>query len=178
MKQPIKKSISNTSSIKSVSKKKTYKPKKTFKKSSNASELDGSGLEAYFRINFLDKLGIKYEQQFEAKDIGRFFDFHLKDNNNMSINVLVEIDGDFYHSNPNIYESPITPTQKRNKRVDKLKTQWALLHSFCLIRIWESDIYNDPQKVMEMLTSRINTQSDIIMLNESKKNGTFYIKKS
>lgn len=123
MKQPISKKINPN--IKGKLSKKVYKPKKTFKKSSKASELDGSGLETYFRKNFLDKLGIKYEQQFEAKDIKRFYDFHLKDSNGNSLMVLIECDGSFFHCDPRIYDKPINTTQKHNIKVDKIKTNWA-----------------------------------------------------
>ena len=59
---------------------------------------------------FLDKLKVKYVRQFEAKDIGRFYDFYLPDSN-----LIIEVDGDYFHSNPLIYEGKeLTPTQKRN----------------------------------------------------------------
>lgn len=173
MKQPVKKTTPTPkkSSIIKPSKKKN-KPRKEFKKSSDASELDGSGLEAYFRINFLDKLGLNYVQQFEAKDIGRFYDFMLPNQN-----ILIEIDGDYFHKNPMMYESPINATQRRNVRIDELKNKWALLHSFCLIRIWEYDIRHNPQNVMNSLLKHVSSQNGVVALNESKKNGSFFKKK-
>lgn len=50
-----------------------------------------SKLEEDFAHNFLDKLGVKYTYQFEAKDIGRFFDFYLQDEN-----LIIEVDGDYW----------------------------------------------------------------------------------
>ena len=50
-----------------------------------------SKLEEDFAHNFLDKLGVKYIYQFEAKDIGRFFDFYLQDEN-----LIIEVDGDYW----------------------------------------------------------------------------------
>ena len=50
-----------------------------------------SKLEEYFAKEFLDKLGVEYVYQFEAKDIGRFYDFFLKKQN-----LLIEIDGDYW----------------------------------------------------------------------------------
>jgi very-short-patch-repair endonuclease len=173
MKQPTKNNIS-LPIIKN--KKKQYKTKK-FNKSSVASELDGSGLETFFRINILDKLGVKYDQQFEAKSIGRFYDFHLKDKDNNSLHVLLEIDGSFFHSDPSIYKDNLTIIQKRNKRVDKIKDTWALINGYVLIRILESDIRKDPANVMLKLSERLNIQTEAILLAESKKNGSFFMKK-
>lgn len=50
-----------------------------------------SKLEEDFARDFLDKLGVKYIYQFEAKDIHRYFDFFLQEEN-----LLVEIDGDYW----------------------------------------------------------------------------------
>lgn len=59
-------------------------------------------------------------------------------------------------------ENKLTPTQKRNKRVDKHKDNWALLHGIPLIRIWEKDIRENPSQVMGMLKERLRIQGDKI----------------
>ena len=81
-----------------------------------------SKLEKKFAKEFLEKLGIKYEEQFEAKDIKRFYDFFLPD-----YRTLVEVDGSWFHSYGLIYEE-MNPMQKRNARVDEMKNEWAALH--------------------------------------------------
>lgn len=48
-----------------------------------------SKLEEDFAKEFLDKLDLEYEYQFEAKEIGRWFDFKVG-------NVLIEVDGDYW----------------------------------------------------------------------------------
>lgn len=171
MKQPIRKKINNLNN-------KTKKQKSKNKTINDNTILDGSGLETYFKENFLDKLEINYTQQFEAKDIGRFYDFHLKDKNNNSLRILVEIDGTYWHTDPRVYDKPINPIQKRNKRVDEIKNKWALLHGFCLIRLWEYDIKNNPEKIINELKKHMSIQTEKIFLMESKKNGTFYNKKN
>ena len=150
--------------------KRRIKPK-AFKKSKNASELDGSGLEYFFRINILDKLGIKYSQQFKAKSIGRFYDFILLD-----YRIIIECDGTFFHSDPRIYKDSLTITQKRNKRVDEIKNKWAQENYYVLLRFWEKDIYNDVPGIIKFLTEKIGLQTEVILLNESKKNGSFFMK--
>ena len=166
MKQPVKKLINNK-----IKKKKSHKIK-------TQEQLDGSGLETFFRINILDKLGIEYDQQFKAKSIGRFYDFHLKYNNGLSMKVLIEVDGDYYHKNPAIYEKAINAIQKKNMRVDKYKNVWALANGYTLIRIWETDIRKNPTQVMDLLTKKLKLQTKVVLLSESKKNGTFFIKKN
>ena len=88
-----------------------------------------SKLEDKFAKEFLDKLGVKYERQFLAKDIKRYYDFYLPD-----IRVLVEVDGSYFHGFGKIYEE-MSPMQKRNHRVDEIKNQWAAEHGIPLIRI-------------------------------------------
>lgn len=48
-----------------------------------------SKLEDKFAKEFLDKLNVIYERQFEAKDIKRFYDFKIG-------NILIEVDGDYW----------------------------------------------------------------------------------
>lgn len=114
-------------------------------------EYGTSNLETRFAKNFLDKLGYEYETQFKAESIGRYYDFYIN-----PANLLIEIDGGYWHSDPRLYEGKeLTPTQKRNKRVDKDKDKWALTHKIPLIRIWEDDINKTPKQVMDMLKSEI-----------------------
>ena len=114
--------------------------------------------EQKFAQDFLDKLGIKYIWQYEAKEIGRFFFFYLTD-----YRILIEFDGTYWHSDDRVYESKdLTPTQKRNKRIDEQKNQWALLHCIPLIRIKEKDVNERPDKVMKMLRERLKLQSEAV----------------
>lgn len=135
-------------------------------------ELDGSGLETFFRVNILEKMGLEYKQQFEAKPIGRFYDFLLTKQK-----VLIEIQGTYYHCDPDVYDKPINKMQKHNKRVDEIKRTWALMNGFVLLTIWEKDIKSNPDKVIKYLNERLFIQDEKLLLEESKKNGTFYIKK-
>ena len=121
-----------------------------------------SKLEKKFAKEFLDKLGIEYEEQFEAKDIKRFFDFKIKGR------VLIEIDGDYYHSYGKVYEE-MNPMQKKNARVDELKNKWAHSNGYKLIRIWEHDINENPQKVFSILRENIGIATEKMIINENKK---------
>lgn len=123
-----------------------------------------SKLESDFARDFLDKLGVEYVYQFEAKDIGRFFDFYLPKSN-----LIIEIDGDFWHGNPEKYKKEeLKGHQIRAQRIDEYKTKWALLHSIPILRFWESDIRKNPKEVMKILKERLAIQDNNKKLLENK----------
>lgn len=147
-----------------IVKKKPICSKKKIYKKRNHPKFGTSKLEDDFAKNFLDKLKVKYTWQFEAKDIGRFFDYYLPD-----YNLIIEIDGGYYHSDPRLYEEKdLNKMQKRNKKVDEYKNKWALMHGIPVLRIWEKDIREDQKGVMKMLKERLNIEKEKITLNENK----------
>lgn len=83
MKQPISKRIVSISNKKKKPVKKHSKP-----------QYGTSKLEDKFAKEFLDRLGYKYTRQYKAKDIGRFYDFAITQQNGML--VLIEVDGDYW----------------------------------------------------------------------------------
>lgn len=117
-------------------------------------EYGTSNLEKRFAKNFLDKIGVKYETQFKAESIGRYYDVYIP-----SANLLIEIDGSYFHSYGLLYEE-MSPMQKKNHRVDKDKDKWAKTHKIPLIRIWEHDINEKPIEVMEMLKEQIKFHTE------------------
>lgn len=157
MKQPIK----NKKSIDDKKKKKDV----VRKTKHHHPQYGTSKLEEDFAHNFLDKLGVKYVYQFEAKDIGRFFDFYLNEEH-----LIIEVDGDFWHGNPDKYDKEeLRGHQKRAQRVDEHKTKWALLHGIPILRFWESDIRKNPKKVMTTLKEELTKRNRQIMLENNKK---------
>jgi hypothetical protein len=167
--QPIKNKSINTT-------KTSEKPKKvvknTIKVNKNKPKYGISKLEAYFAKEYLDKMGLKYIYEYEAKDIGRFYDFAItlyqeipfimenkhgiesikQEGQNIPICMLIEIDGDYYHSNPEIMKNKkLNNMQKHNKFVDFLKDKWCEKKGIPLVRIWENDIRHNPKKVFELL---------------------------
>jgi very-short-patch-repair endonuclease len=156
---------------KSKIKKSTAPKVKTTKRAVHHPKYGTSKLEEDFARDFLDKLGVKYIYQFEAKDIGRYYDFAIVLNNELTTGnmLLIEIDGSYFHSDPRlIKESEMNPMQKHNKRVDKHKDEWALMHGIPLIRIWEKDIRENPNQVMEMLKKRLYIQDKKVEVRVNK----------
>ena len=118
-----------------------------------------SKLEERFAREFLDKMGVTYDTQFEAKDIKRFYDFIVNGK------ILIEVDGNYYHAYGLVYEQ-MNPMQKRNYRVDQIKNKWALEHGYLLLRIWEQDILENPSKVFSELKRILEIYNG---LNNKKK---------
>lgn len=169
MVQPVKKSGTHQKPrSKTVRKKKKLTREEIIKRNIERSKkphpkYGTSKLEKKFAKDFLEKLGIRYEEQFEAKDIKRFYDFYLPD-----YQVIIEIDGDFYHGYGKVHEEK-NPMQKRNARVDEIKNEWAALHGYPLIRIWEHDINENPEKVLDMLRERLGVEMEKLIIKENKK---------
>lgn len=173
----------NTKTSGSVEKKKTAptrtKRKNTLRRPRMRQAYGISKLEAYFAHEFLDKLGLHYIYEYEAKDIGRFYDFAIvavpQDGselifeekhgvkcidymrNNVRCLFLIEVDGGYFHGDSRVVdESKLSPMQKHNKFVDKLKNEWCVKHKIPLLRIWEYDIRNNPKLVFEQIREILN----------------------
>ena len=114
-------------------------------------EYGTSKLEERFAKNFLDRLGVKYIYQFKMESIGRYLDFYIP-----AANVGVEVDGDYYHSYGLVYEQ-MSPMQKKNKRVDEQKDHWCAINGVKLLRIWEHDINEHPEKVLKTLKKELES---------------------
>ena len=99
-------------------------------------------------------MGVKYERQYEAKDIGRFYDFFIP-----SARLLIEIDGDYFHGYGLLHEQK-NPMQKHNEWVDKQKDMWAASHGIPVLRIWEHDINEHPEKVRKILKEYIGEYTE------------------
>ena len=128
--------------------KKDIKKAKTKNKRVRHKEYGTSKLEERFEKEFLKKLGVQYQYQYKAEEIGRYYDFCVILPSGSK--VLIEIDGDYYHSYGLQHEEK-NPMQKHNEYVDEVKDRWALVHGIPIIRIWEHDINDNPTKVMKML---------------------------
>lgn len=105
--------------------------------------LVSSKLEDTF-AKILDDFNVQYERQFVLG--GSVFDFKIKDKN-----ILIEVDGDFWHCNPKFFKEPLYDVQKHNIRNDKKKERLADMHKFILIRIWESDLKTNPLSIKELI---------------------------
>jgi len=122
------------------------KKKWTIGKSKNYT----SNLEKTF-AKILDKLNIKYQQFYYAESIKSFYDFYIP-----KYNLIIEVDGDFWHCNPNSkFSIPKYKTQKRNIIKDNIKNDWAIKNGYKLLRFWEDDINNNVKQVKKILKENL-----------------------
>lgn len=96
-----------------------------------------TSIEIKFK-EILEKYDIKYKQYYKVnyKDSYKEYDFLL-----VNFNILVEIDGDFWHANPVYYNKEnLVEIQKINLINDELKNNLAINLGYSIIRFWETNI--------------------------------------
>jgi len=107
-----------------------------------------------YKLNNKSKLEIKFEKMLKAFNFkfnyqflfkSHRFDFYLPD-----YNILIEVDGDWWHCNPKKYK-PIHESQLATIKNDKKKNQIAKDNNYKLIRFWEDDINNNIDYVIKIL---------------------------
>jgi very-short-patch-repair endonuclease len=95
----------------------------------------------------MKELGIKILPQ---KIVGgKIYDFYIP-----STNTLIEIDGDYWHGNPEVFEEQ-NGMQRRAARNDGYKNVLAKGLGYNIERVWESDLknnYNEVKLRMKRLT--------------------------
>lgn len=95
--------------------------------------------------NILEKLNISFKEEYVVDAWS--FDFYLID-----YNIYIEVDGDYFHSNPIKYPNgPKTNTQKINWYRDLKKNKYCKEKNMILIRFWEYDIINNPELIEEVI---------------------------
>lgn len=109
-----------------------------------------SNLEKVFKEKFLNPLRIKYTHELRIPSINKVYDFYIPE-----YNVLIEVDGDFWHCHPTRFPIAEYETQKTNLKNDYLKNQWAKDNGYKLLRFWEYDIINNPQQIIETLKKEL-----------------------
>jgi very-short-patch-repair endonuclease len=88
----------------------------------------------------MKELGVEIESQKVINN--KIYDFYIP-----SKNMMVEVDGDYWHANPLIYEGKeLNKTQIRNVKNDKFKDILAKGNGFLLERVWEYDLKNNYEK--------------------------------
>ncbi len=118
------------------------------------SKVKTSKLENKF-IEILKEIGYKedidYIHNHLVHNIKTFFDFYIP-----TKKIIIEVDGDFYHCNPNgKYSTPEYEIQIKNLSNDKRKNTWCENHNITLIRYWEKDINERPEWVISDLKNKL-----------------------
>jgi very-short-patch-repair endonuclease len=107
-----------------------------------------SQLEKDF-MTLLQSFGIQYVSQYQIGS--KFFDFYLPD-----YNIIIEVDGDYHHCNPEIYKRPQNATQRRAIKNDHRKNRLCEETGIQILRFWENDIRNRRDLVLAKLFLALN----------------------
>lgn len=94
-----------------------------------------------------------YHRQHYVREIKALYDFKISGKK-----ILIEVDGDFWHCNPNSnFKKPIYKAQISNLKQDKIKEQWCNDNGYKLLRFWETDINTKPEEVIVRLKQELLT---------------------
>lgn len=105
-------------------------------------------LEIVFE-GFLTNLGVVFKYQHQISSA--IFDFLIIDKN-----IVIEVDGDFHHCNPNsIHKIPKYPIQIKTIGNDIRKNILAETNGYKLLRFWESDINTKPEEIIKTLKKEL-----------------------
>lgn len=112
------------------------KKKKRLQRAANKMSKDMTEPERKF-ADMMEELEVEYETQKIIDN--KIYDFYIP-----SKNMIVEVDGDYFHGNPLIYEAKdLNKIQLRNQRNDGFKDILAKGRGFLLERVWEYDLKNN-----------------------------------
>ncbi len=119
--------------------KNNYRNKKTKLEERFEKILTGLGL--------IEDVDYKYQHQVSSA----IFDYLI-----IKKNIIIEVDGDFHHCNPNsIHKIPIYPIQIKSVGNDIRKNLIAEEYNIKLLRFWETDINTKPEEVIIRLKQEL-----------------------
>ena len=115
--------------------------KKKSRKGQNANGLEKRFMLILKLLNM--ELDIDYRFQFDFE--GKLFDFYL-----IKSEVLIEVDGDFFHCNESKFELKYD-IQRNTIKNDNEKIKLCIDKQKKLVRFWETDINERPEWVITQL---------------------------
>lgn len=99
--------------------------------------------------NMLDELNIRYERQ---KEIAFYLvDFFLPD-----YHTVIEVQGDYWHGNPDIYTDNLNKVQIRNIKHFEKKRRIIQNSGINVIELWENDINNKEKQTKLFLEKELS----------------------
>jgi G:T-mismatch repair DNA endonuclease (very short patch repair protein) len=98
---------------------------------------------------WLNNSGYQLDMQFPLGNF--FFDARIQ-----NTNVLIEVNGDYWHCNPKVYvNGPINEMQKAHIRRDFAKKAYASKMGYYLITLWELDLKQKPVEMNQWLLKKV-----------------------
>lgn len=102
--------------------------------------------------NILDDLKIPYVREYNAK-------YYAIDNYLPNNNLMIEVQGDYYHSNPKRYSTIDNLNDTQLQRVGKDKAKHTYIknqYQIEVLYLWESDIINSPKLCEKLIEKYVN----------------------
>lgn len=88
--------------------------------------------------NFLKQLGIEFYTHQYIKSIEHRYQCDILI---PIMNMIIEVDGDYWHGNPQRYsKEQLNQRQKKQREMDELRTEELLERGYKVIRLWEDEI--------------------------------------
>lgn len=114
-----------------------------------------SELEKIFKNILINEFSmveeVDFYPQYYVREIKSLYDFKISGKK-----ILIEIDGDYWHCNPNSkFSEPKYAAQFSNLKQDEIKNKWCTDNGYKLLRFWESDINNNLDSVIEILKKEL-----------------------
>lgn len=104
-------------------------------------------VESVFEKMLINDLKVNYVYSFMY--MKRQFDFYLPEHN-----LVIEVQGDFWHGNPRRWgtsQRPLRDHQKMKRLDDFVKRELAERHGLLYVEFWEFDIMTNPSFVIEQM---------------------------
>ncbi len=90
------------------------------------------------------------------------FKYYLIDNYLLDYNLAIEVNGDYFHSNPLKYPTLINKMQKNNITRDKRKRTYLKRYGkFEILYLWESDIKQNPELCEKLILEYIKNKGQL-----------------
>lgn len=94
---------------------------------------------------------VDFYPQYYVREIKSLYDFKISGKK-----ILIEVDGDYWHCNPNSkFSEPKYAAQFSNLKQDEIKNKWCIDNGFKLLRFWETDINNNLEHVIDVLKKEL-----------------------
>lgn len=101
--------------------------------------------------DILDKIGIKYVRE-------KTFEFYAVDNYLLDCNLIIEVQGDYWHTNPLRFSSGLTEAQYNRIGKDKSKhSYFKNQYNIEILYLWETDILKNKELCIELIKEYIES---------------------
>lgn len=113
------------------------------------------------KIVRVSKLETEFEAALRARQVklvaqARIGGRHAYDFLIAGTKILIEIDGDFWHGNPLVFQGTLSSRQKQQFRIDETNVRRARRAGFTVIRLWEKTLKNQLNEIIDFIQGLAN----------------------